>query len=183
MRRPVLADALHVLGTRLLSQAIRATDRVLNSQIQFGKDIWSPEPEHEEHLNGPTADSFHLHESGDDLVVRQMIDGIRRDRNNSTLDLGGEILEVGELLTRETCGSECFPRRGENFAGCRRPIAIESAHAPEYRRRSLAGELLIDDRPNECVEMRPFTSLLEAAGPDAVDHYGQHGIDVLEVLD
>jgi hypothetical protein len=100
MRRPVLADARHVLRTRLLSQTIRPTDRVLNSQIQLGKDIGSPESEHEEHLNRPAADSFHLHESFDDLVVRQMIDGIRCERNDATLDLRGEILEVGELLTR-----------------------------------------------------------------------------------
>jgi hypothetical protein len=31
--------------------------------------------------------------------------------------------------------------------------------------------------------MRPLASLFETAGPDAVDHQGQHGIDALEVLD
>src|SRR4051812_25942484 len=53
--------------------------------------------------------------------------------------------------------------------------------AAEDGARGFPGELLIDDRPNECVEVSPFSPRLETARTDAVDDAGEHRIDALEM--
>src|SRR5689334_9785360 len=54
-------------------------------------------------------------------------------------------------------------------------------HATEDGARRLAGQLLIDDRPNECVEVGAFSPRLESAGADAIDDFREHRIDALEM--
>src|SRR3954470_6446159 len=53
--------------------------------------------------------------------------------------------------------------------------------AAEDGARGFPGELLIDDRPNECVEVSPFSPRLETARTDAVDDAREHRIDALEM--
>jgi hypothetical protein len=56
-------------------------------------------------------------------------------------------------------------------------------HATKNGRRGFAGELLIDDRPDERVEVRAFATRLESAWTNALDHGRENGIDALEMTD
>ena len=78
MWTPFRADPLDLLGRRTLSQAVCLADGVLDPEIELGKHVWPAEPEDEEHLRGPTADSFHLDQMRDEIVVGHVFDGVER---------------------------------------------------------------------------------------------------------
>ena len=110
-----------------------------------------------------------------------MIDRVGRERNGASLDLRGEVLEIRELLSREPGGAQRLVGRRHQLGGCRRTIAVQGVHAAEDRRRRLPRQLLIDDRPNERVEVRSFAARLQPAWSDAVDHGRENRIDAPEM--
>ena len=97
------------------------------------------------------------------------------------VDLLGEILQVGQLLSRQARGPQLLVGRREELRRRRSPPTVQREHAAMNCRGGLARELLVDDRARERVEVRAFASRLEAAWADKLDDSGENGIDALEV--
>jgi len=85
VRSPFGAYPLDLLGRRTLPHPVGASDGVLNSEIELGKDVSASEPEHEKHLRGPASDSFDLDEVIDEIVVVHRLDRIEGQRTRRDL--------------------------------------------------------------------------------------------------
>src|SRR5262249_59807289 len=87
-------------------------------------------------------------------LVRQAVERIQRQAPGGHAP--GEVLEVAELLARESGSPQPRGAGGSQLARGRRPAAIEGLHAPVNRRRRLAGELLVYDGAGQVVEAGPL---------------------------
>src|SRR5687767_4457963 len=103
----------------------------------------------------------------DDLFVGEPSD--TRKRDFSAIDLRSQIAQIRQLLTREARLAQRFFRRLEQLGGSRVAAAVNGEHAIEYRARGFAGQLLVDDRAKEGMEMSALRSRLEAARANTPD--------------
>src|SRR6476469_6018555 len=104
VRRPRCADLEHALGQRTLAQPIGTLDRLLYPEIELGQHVRSAQPEHQEHLRRPATDALDAHERSNHLVVRELVQ--RLDRKLAARDARREILEVRQLLPRQSDGAQ-----------------------------------------------------------------------------
>ena len=85
MWSPFGAYALDLLGRRTFPHSVGAANRVLNSEIQLGKDVSASQPEHQKHLGGPASNPFDLDEVIDEIVVVHRLDRVERKRTRRDL--------------------------------------------------------------------------------------------------
>ena len=117
----------------------------------------------------------------DEIVVVHPFD--RLERQSAGRHLGGEIAHITDLLARETDRAELDVARREYGVRRRSVIRIQRVESGKDRRCRLSGQLLEDDRSNECLEMRSFAACLESAGADGLDYSREDRVDALEVAD
>src|SRR5438876_1102957 len=87
---PGLADLAHLVACEGLSLVVLALHRTLQPEIAHGQHVGTLEVEDEEHLDGPAADAFHLHQLFDDGFVLHAVPASRLDL--PTVEARGEVL-------------------------------------------------------------------------------------------
>jgi len=71
VRLPRFADFQHALRVGPLPQPVQPLNRGDDAKVAGGQHVRPVQPEHQEHLGGPAAESLHRGQTLDHLVVRQ----------------------------------------------------------------------------------------------------------------
>src|SRR5207244_8700285 len=184
IRPPSRAAPLQIGARRQLALLEGDREPLADAIVVRGQDVRAAEAEDQEHLHRPPADPTHLCQAFDDSRVLHAMDLGERGE----LPVGGPAREVAqreELRAREAGPAELRVRDAQELPG-RGPFVRarkERTQTREDRRRSLAGELLVDYRLRERAEEAGRLPELHAKGADGVDDARERPVGRTQVLD
>src|SRR5688500_15420797 len=179
--RPFRPTTQHLLRGRQLSQPVGLLDSLLHSEIELTQNIRPSQSEHEEHLRAPSADPFHLRQGRDYLIVGELMQRLHRER--PVENMLGQIAYVVCLRRGQSCCPQRFVRSSDDPCRSLGSVTNQSENAAVNCRRSLSRKLLINDRPNERIEVSPLSARHERAASDPVDHAGHNWIRAAKMCD
>src|SRR5690242_10040819 len=111
MGAPFRANLANVTRARPLSLAVRASNRVLNSEVELRQYVATAKSEHQEHLCRPASDSLHLYEMLDELVIMHVMDTVEWEFTRQ--HFVREVTKVADLLPRQSDAAERVVGKGE----------------------------------------------------------------------
>jgi hypothetical protein len=145
---------------------------IRDPEVSNGQHIGPVQPEHQEHLRGPAAESLHRGQPFHHDIVSQCVDVVEAQTpvGNATT----QILDVRRLLAAQTDRPKLFDGDAHYRRGIgNQPVGKEVAESSEDRRGRFARKLLAHNRPEERRQMIGPLPLGHAARPEPRDDRSQ----------
>lgn len=172
---------MDAIGRRQLSEAVDAQHRLPHTEIELGENIRASEPEHEEHMGGPTPDSLYRRERSNDFIVVERMQFFHRETSIAGSDC--EVAQVSDLLSRKPPPAQALVGRFQQRPGFWGAPAEAINHPPVNRTGRAARKLLVDDRTHQRIEVRPVADRCETALAHSLDDIGQTRVGATKMID
>jgi hypothetical protein len=154
-------------------------DGLADPQVEIGQDIRPTEPEEQEHLSRPSADTFDTRECVQQRRIFQLVQLV--DGQGPIHDSLREIFDVDGLGTRQADRSQLLVWRCQQFFGRRSASAKECLEPAMNRAGGLARQLLKHDRSGDGSEVGSFGSGSRRHASDFINQLAEHRVDAPKV--